>query len=189
MKRPIFLFLVLILFVSLIEKVNAQTDGPASLPRKYINTELLDISNYTTIKVSSSVEFQKILNSADCSENGTIIKIEPGTYIGNFVLPAKSCSLGKWIIIQTNTSNIPSPGNRIDPSYSGSLAKVITNNSLPAIRTDSGANNYRLIGLEIGVSNDVGSNHGVFVVGDSEISENALPENIILDRIYIHGKT
>ncbi len=68
------------------------------------------------------------------------------------------------------------------------LAKIVTPNSQPAIRTATGAHNYRLLGVEITVAAGVGNIGTIVNIGTGgETSTNEFPSDIILDRVYVHG--
>jgi hypothetical protein len=117
-----------------------------------------------------------------------VITLQAGaTFTGNFTLPNKSGS-GQWIVIRSSTadSNLPPPGERISPSYSAVLPRIISPNSDPAIKASSGANHYRFIGLEIG--QQAGSMIYVIVDFDGgQTSLSEVPHDLIVDRCYIHG--
>src|SRR5258707_11758004 len=86
-----------------------------------------------TINIPASGDFQAALNSA---HSGDVIVLAAGaTYKGPFVLPANS---GASITIQSSaTGSLPPAGSRVDPSYAGSLPKLVADGSkgLPVIRT------------------------------------------------------
>ncbi len=162
---------------------SAQSGATPELPRAYLNT------NYTppagrTIAVSAGGDFQAALNQA---QPGDVITLQAGaTFTGNFTLPNKSGS--GWIVIRSSTadSNLPRPGARVTPSFSSVMPKIISPNSEPAIRTASGAHHYRFIGLEIGVQRGVRI-YDIVRFGGGENSLSQLPNNLIVDRCYIHG--
>jgi len=176
-------------------------DGPAELPRVYLQTSMVDTpAPGKTTLVSTADDFQTALNSAIC---GDTIQLKAGTtFTGAFVFPDKPCDSSHWIIIRTSSpdSSLPPEGIRITPCYAGVrslpgrpalncqatqnvLARLImpTSTNGPVLFA-SGANHYRLIGLEITRAPGVGS-----------ISELVTPErrapidHIIIDRSWIHG--
>ena len=100
-----------------------------------------------TIVVPAGGDLQGALNAA---ARGDVVELAAGaTFSGNFVLPQKSGT--GWITIRTATS-LPAEGTRITPQAAASFAKIVTPNSMPAIRTAAGggASYYRLMGLDIG---------------------------------------
>jgi hypothetical protein len=180
---------------------NGNFDGPAELPRVYLQTSMADTpAPGKTTLVSTADDFQTALNSAIC---GDTIQLKAGTtFTGAFVFPDKPCDSSHWIIVRTSTpdSSLPPEGTRITPCYAGVrslpgrpalncqatqnvLARLImpTSTNGPVLFA-SGANHYRLIGLEITRAPGVGP-----------ISELVTPEprvpidDVIIDRSWIHG--
>jgi hypothetical protein len=155
------------------------------LPRVYMDTSYPALKGDTLV-VSAGANLQEAINSAKC---GDVVRLASGaTFVGNFVLPNKG-ECKAWIIIQSDPadSNLPAPGSRIEPSYTNAMPKVFSNNVSPAITTANGANHYRLVGVEIGVSDSVKLNYGIFTIGQFETSLSELPHDITIDRCYIHG--
>ena len=167
---------------------DAMTGSPKirpELPRLYVDTAYLPPKG-NTITVSSADNFQVAVNRAKC---GDVLRLAAGaTFVGNFVLPNKG-ECGDWIMIRSDTSDssLPRPGARITPAHANVVSKVLSNNVGPAITTAVGANHYRLIGIEIGVTDSVKLNYGVFVIGQAATSLSELPHDITIDRCYIHG--
>src|SRR5262249_38665998 len=104
-----------------------------------------------------------------------------------FVLPAKSGT--SYVHIRSSAyANLPAPGTRVGPSDASSMAKIVTPNLDGAIKTAAGANHYRLIGIELGIASGVASNNGIVMLGDgAQTTQASVPNNIIIDRCYIHG--
>jgi hypothetical protein len=152
-------------------------------PRVYLDTAYKPPIG-RAIEVKAGDDFQAALNEANPGDE--IMLQEGATFSGNFTLPNKSGS--EWIVIRSSTadSNLPPPGTRITPSYSNVLAKIISPNSLPAVKASSGAHHYRFIGLEIG--HKVGSRIYAIVDFDGgQTSLSQVPSDLIIDRCYIHG--
>src|SRR5215470_10036625 len=145
-------------------------DGPAELPRVYMNTALINTPapGRVTI-VNAGQSLQDALNNASC---GDTIELQAGAiFTGLFTFPAKSCDDSHWIILRTNSlaSQLPPEQTRITPCYAGisslpsrpayncsSPMKVMAKIMSAAAAGTSGpllfavgANHYRLIGLEI----------------------------------------
>jgi len=175
-------------------------DGPAELPRVYVQSNLSNTpSPGNTINVPAGGDFQAALNSANC---GDTIQLQAGaTYTGMFNFPAKACDDAHWIIVRTSAPNssLPPEGTRITPCYAGVtslpgrpayacsspsnvLARIYPKNLIGPISLNSGANHYRLLGLEI--SRPAGT--GAMV---SLISPAAAADHIVLDRLWVHGTT
>lgn len=175
-------------------------DGPAELPRVYLDTTYPDVSGYVVKKVCASgcnytnSQLQLALNNirTDGGDvNGEVLLLQSGwTYTGNFNLPKLTMLSGKWVIVRTDTpdASLPSQGTRINPSYAPVLAKILSPNSAPAITVVSSANHYWLMGLEIGVTPTSKLNYSIISAGDgTQTSTTTLPSYIFVDRCYVHG--
>ena len=176
-------------------------DGPAELPRIYIQSAMSNTpAPGSTSTVSSGGDLQSALNSANC---GDTIQLQAGaTFTGVFTFPAKSCDDNHWIIVRTsaNDSTLPAEGSRLTPCYAGvsslpgrpSFHCVSTNNVLAKLvvaASDngpiifaSGANHYRLIGLEV---TRVAGTGVVYAL--SSVAVGGTANNLILDRLWLHG--
>src|SRR5262249_41210289 len=74
----------------------------------------------------------------------------------------------------------------ITPSYSPVMPKILSPNTDPAIRAATGAHHFRFLGLEIGVKS--GTNiYEIVNFGADQSSLSQVPNNLIVDRCYIHG--
>lgn len=176
-------------------------DGPAELPRIYIQTALVDTPapGSTTI-VNSGGDLQSALNNASC---GDTIQLQAGaTFTGAYTFPAKNCNDGNWIIVRTSADDslLPAEGSRLTPCYAGvsslpgrpalncvATNKVVATLLLPSsdigpVILASGANYYRLIGLEITRASGTG-----FVSSLASVAAGGTANNIIFDRVWMHG--
>lgn len=70
------------------------------------------------------------------------------------------------------------------------MPRIVTPNSDPAIRTESGASGWRLIGLEVTVTPEFAAqNYGLVILGDvAARSLDGVAADLVLDRLYIHGQ-
>lgn len=181
---------------------NSNYDGPAELPRVYLNTTLADTpAPGPTISVPSGGDLQTALNNAECGE--TIALQAGATFTGSYTFPAKACDNQNWIIVRTSApdASLPAEGTRMTPCYAGvaslpgrpaypcsspqKLLATITyaGTGLGPITFANGANHYRLLGLEItrvsGNGKPVADLVGPQIGGSMNW--------IVLDRTYIHG--
>ncbi len=176
-------------------------DGPAELPRIYIQTAMADTpAPGSTITVNSGGDLQSALNDASCGET---IQLQAGaTFSGAYTFPAKNCNDNNWVIVRTSADDsvLPAEGSRLTPCYAGvsslpgrpalncaSTNKVVATLSLPSsdigpVIFASGANYYRLIGLEITRAAGTG-----FVSSLASIAAGGAANNIIFDRVWVHG--
>lgn len=121
----------------------------------------------------------------DRARPGDEILLPPGVrFEGNFVLPDTPSD--RFITIRTDSERLPGPGVRTGPKWSGTLARLVSGNSDPVVRTAPGAHHWRIENLEIGPT---GTAAGTIVeLGSStEPSVGGLAHAIVLDRVYIHG--
>jgi hypothetical protein len=156
------------------------------LPRVLLDTSYSAPAG-RTIVVAAHDDLQ---DAIDHARPGDTIRLQAGaTFIGSFRLPDKGDEPG-WIVIRTQTPDeqfIP-PGTRVTPGDARKLAAILSDSSAPAITADNGAKRYRLLGLEIGVTETVHSNTDIVRLGDGrQNSAQRLPSQIIIDRCYIHG--
>jgi hypothetical protein len=177
-------------------------DGPAELPRVYLSTTLADTpAPGPTLAVAAGGDFQAALDSAVCGET---ITLQAGSnFTGKYTIPAPACDDQHWIIIRTSApdASLPPEGTRMTPCYAGvgslvgrpAFACNLPKKVLATITYSgtgdgpiifaNGANHYRLLGLEITRTANDGKSVSNLVVRDQNGSMN----QIVLDRLYIHG--
>lgn len=137
-----------------------------------------------TLQVPAGGDLQAALVNA---QPGDTIMLAPGAmYTGNFTLPVKGGS--SFITIQTNPRGLPESGERISPAEAPRLAKLRSPNNLPALQTADGAHHWRIILVEF-VANAGGAGDIVALGsgGAGQISLASVPNNLTIDRCYIHG--
>src|SRR3984885_13042053 len=174
-------------------------DGPAELPRGYIQSAMSNTpAPGKTITVNSGGDLQSALNSASC---GDTVQLQAGaTFVGTFTFPAKNCDDNNWIIVRTNADDslLPAEGSRLTPCYAGvtslpgrpALQCAATNNVLAKLVVPtsasgpiifaSGANYYRLTGLEVTRAAFAGPAYNlIFLKGSAD--------HLVFDRLWVHG--
>ena len=171
------------------------------LPRVYIDSSYHRPQG-STIIVKHGEDLQAAFDSA--SPGDTILLEKGATFTGNFLLPPKRGN--GWIYIASSAMDrLASPGQRTSPAEAIYMPKIHTRNTLPAISVLSGAANYRLIGLEIAPAagaprvyqllniDVVASQLELHIrrlihdIAPSLLQQDPLPQNIVIDRCYIHG--
>jgi hypothetical protein len=155
------------------------------LPRVFIDTTYVQPLAAPTF-VPAGADLQAAL---DAAQPGDVLALQAGaTFTGNFSLPAKPGA--GWITIRSSApdSSLPPPGTRINPGYAGVMPKLVTPNGGPALEIEDGAHHFRLIGVEITMAPSVTGLTSLVLLGDNDQTTlAALPHNLILDRVYIHG--
>jgi hypothetical protein len=177
-------------------------DGPAELPRIYIQSAMSNTpAPGSSLSVNAGGDLQSVLNSASC---GDTIQLQAGaTFAGAFTFPAKSCDDTHWIVVRSNAgdSALPEEGSRLTPCYAGVsslpgrpdfhcsstknvLAKLMltTASGNGPIVFASGANHYRLMGLEITRAVGIGG-----ITALASIVSGGTANNLIFDRVWMHG--
>lgn len=176
-------------------------DGPAELPRIYVQTALANTpAPGSVIPVSAGGNLQTALTNANCGD--TITLAAGATFSGLFTLPAKACDDQHWIIIRTSApdSSLPPEGTRMQPCYAGvsslpgrpafncngtqnvlaTISDPQTNSTGPLLLAN-GASHYRLLGLKITRTAGTGINFGFITV------HSGAADHIILDRVWLAG--
>ena len=176
-------------------------DGPAELPRVYMQTALSNTpAPGSVIPVSAGGSLQSALNSANCGD--TITLAAGATFSGIYTLPAKPCDDQHWIIIRTSApdTSLPPEGTRMQPCYAGvaslpgrpafncngtrNVLAIVSdpqgNTSGPFLLAN-GASHYRLLGLEITRAAGTGIDYGFVTV------TSGTADHIILDRVWLAG--
>jgi hypothetical protein len=158
--------------------------GIAELPRVYLSTAYPQVSG-PVIVVESGQDLQAALNSAP---RPSVIQLAAGAvFTGNYVLPAKA---GSGVIVLRTAGTCVAEGVRVTPASAAGFAKIVTTNSMPALRTSAGgtAGDYRIACLEI--TSTAAMSYSIVHIGDYDnvaTSVDALPGNVIFDRAYVHG--
>ncbi len=181
---------------------NGKFDGPAELPRVYLQTALANTpAPGKTWLASDSAGLQSALNASAC---GDTVSLKAGTtFSGTFSFPGKSCDDQHWIIVRTSApdSSLPAEGTRISPCFAGVaslpgrpafnctstanvMAKLLISQNYGSgpVTFLAHANHYRFIGLEITRLPNAG-----FIGNLAFPASGATADHIIFDRVWMHG--
>lgn len=199
--------LFVLIFIAYASRVFASTpsgqfDGPAELPRVFLQTSLADTPAPGAVHlVKAGDDLQQAINGAAC---GDTLKLASGAaFEGLIDIPAKSCDDAHWIVIRTSApdDSLPAEGTRLTPCYGGAASLpgrpdfhcAAVNNVLARIEFTGksgsgpiqfmpGANHYRFIGVEITRANSEAS-----ITALVQAREGATASHIIFDRVWAHG--
>ena len=180
---------------------NSGYDGPAELPIATVASSMADTpAPGSVINVNAGGDLQTALNNAVC---GNTIELQAGaTFSGVFNFPAKNCDNNNWIIVRTSApdASLPPEGQRLTPCYAGVaslvgrpqytcsqpqnvLAKLVVSGLADGpVIFESGANHYRLLGLEI--TRPVGVKASPTLIS---VEQKGTAEYIVVDRSWVHG--
>src|SRR5262249_54844984 len=112
---------------------------------------------------------------------------------GSFTLRNRGVPAGQWIVIRSADASFDlrgklGPGIRATDANASAMPQVRATRNAPAIRAESSAHGYRLIGLDVGADAGVQQVVNMIELGDAtQKTTDALPGDIIIDRSYIHG--
>ena len=180
---------------------NSGYDGPAQLPIATVASSMADTpAPGSIISVNAGGSLQTALNNALC---GDTIELQAGaTFSGVFKFPAKNCDNDHWIIVRTSSADasLPPEGQRLTPCYAGVaslvgrpqyacnqpqnvLAKLVVSGLADGpVIFESGANHYRLLGLEI--TRPVGVKASPTLIS---IEQKGTAQYLVVDRSWVHG--
>lgn len=145
----------------------------------------------TEIKVNTGDSLQNAINNA---LPGDVIAVEAGaTFRGPIELPNKVGST-EIVIQSSRVSELPQ--ERVNPSHSVLMPKILCPAFEQAIRTKPGAHHYKLDGIEVQPDPAVVSDTSVTRIydlvrlgggRDPQTTLDTVPHHIKVDRCYIHG--
>jgi hypothetical protein len=175
-------------------------DGPAELPRTYVDSSLRATpAPGKILTVREGEDPSQALSRASC---GDTVQLQAGATFRNLVLPEKKCDDSHWIIIRTTApdSKLPQEGTRLTPCFAGvsslpgrpALQCGSTENVLARIESNGkggsgaillapGANHYRLIGLEVTRAESRAIVYNLIGPDKQPV------DHIVFDRMWIHG--
>jgi hypothetical protein len=157
-----------------------------------------------TLKVcSSGCSYVDLQDALEAAQPGDTILLRAGeTFVGNFRLPLKANPSGAYILIRSDAadSTLPAAGKRLIPIGNpggntdlATLPRLIGKGgawkTTPVLEAAPGAHHYRLRFLNIdGAAQEGWETLVEFGNNSSEQSSlDTVPQNITLDRVYIHG--
>lgn len=185
--------------------VNGKFDGPAELPRVYVQSLMASTpASGPMIEVHEGDDLQKAIDGASCGES---LKLQAGAaFHGTFKFPAKPCDDSHWIILRTAApdDSLPPEGTRVTPCYAGVASLPgrpdfhcsAVKNVMAKLEFDgggesgpilflSGANHYRFLGLEI-----TRAKPGLHMRNLIELKDvDGTADHLIFDRLWLHGTT
>jgi hypothetical protein len=145
-------------------------------------------SNGQTLVVNAGGDLQTALDIA--APGDTIVLQAGATFVGNFVLPAKSATSTAFITVRSSApdSSLPGSATRMSPAFAAQLPKLRSPNTMGVITTAPGAHHYRLQFLELRANANGAGDIVSLGKGSAEQSTlGSVPHHLILDRLYIHG--
>ena len=178
-------------------------DGPAELPRVHVQSALADTPARGQVReVREGDDLQKAIDGSKCGD--TLALQAGGTFRGLFRLPSKPCDDSHWIVLRSSAPDhsLPPEGTRITPCYAGvaslpgrpDLHCSSAPNVMAKIEFDgggesgpilflSGANHYRLIGLEVTRARPQLHMRDLIALDRPE----STAHHLVFDRLWIHG--
>jgi Ricin-type beta-trefoil lectin domain len=136
------------------------------------------------INVPNGGNLQAALNAAQPGD--TITLAAGASFVGHYYLAPNPST--QAITIQSSAmGSLPGPGNRVSSGNASAMPKLISADGAPALTIPSGANNYKIQGIEFAPASGVYAQDLIQVGTGTETSVGALPHDIDLDRLYIHG--
>ncbi len=162
-------------------------DIAPELPRVFLNTAVSNTpSTGRTLTVSATGNLQTALDTAQSGDK--IVLACGASYVGQYTLPVKVGT--GWVTVTSNGCASVAEGQRMTPALAANLPKIKSTSNGPAFRTAIGAERYRLSLLEVTADATAQNNTwGLVNIGEgNETSLTQIPKNIILDRLYLHGR-
>lgn len=149
------------------------------------------------VNVSNGGELQQALDSATAGD--TILLAAGATFTpsapeGSFILRNRHVPQGQWILVRSASSAFDDRGTvplhtRVAESNAGLMPQIrATRMNAPAVKAESGASGYRLIGLDIGAEPSLQQLANLVELGNgTDVTPDTEPSDIIIDRCYLHG--
>src|SRR3954454_297672 len=137
----------------------------------------------TTFAVPAGGNLQSVLDNV---QSGDTVTLAAGaTYVGHFRLKANPGN--QTITIQSSNMGALPAGRRVSANDAGAMPKLVTPDGNAALWMTTGANFYRIQGIEFRPASGVYAQDVIQVGLGSETSVDQLPHDIDFDRVYVHG--
>jgi hypothetical protein len=101
------------------------------------------------IRVAADGDLQAALDRAQPGDQ--VLLAAGARFTGSYILRARPGEDG-YVTIRTDASDLPGPGVRTGPRWSGRLAVLQSATAKPALRTENGAHHWRIENVEFGPS-------------------------------------
>jgi hypothetical protein len=156
---------------------------------KYITLSFIAVaicvstSTAANINVPANGNLQSALNSAHPGD--TITLVAGATYTGNFTLAHNPGP--QWITIQSSAMSALPPGTRVSIAKASYMPKLVSPNGAAVIAAATGADYYRIQGIEVRPAAGVYAQDLIQIGTASETYADQLPHHFDFDRDYIHG--
>ncbi len=136
----------------------------------------------STITVPEGGDFQAALAAA--SPGNTIVLAAGATYIGEFILPAKT---GDAVITirGSDSDHLPPENTRVGPEDAVRMPKIVCSHC-PAITAAPGAHNYRFRGIEVHPAEGRYAD-SLIELSVLEKSTDRQPHDFEFDQMFLHG--
>ena len=145
------------------------------------------VETASVVLVGSGGDLQKAL---DAAQPGDVIQLQAGArFVGNFVLPARRGDDTRYITLRSSVpdADVPGDSTRISTQDAPLLPKLRSPNGDPALRTAPGARHWRVLLVEF--EGNPGGSGEIIRLGEGGTPQSpaTLPEDLVIDRCYIHG--
>ena len=168
----------------------APSRGLAELPRAFppLPRALVDKKCSRTLRNGASLQ-----DAIDKAKGGDVICLVSGaSYTGNLTLRSRPDT--GWVVIRTDlpAGEGAKAGERVRPSTSGALAKIVgkwSDAAASVVRTGPGARRWYLALLEITTDSSVVSGPtALMTFGGGDVRDDSrVARELVLDRVYAHG--
>lgn len=136
------------------------------------------------IRVAAGDNLQAALDRAQPGDH--VLLAAGARFTGSFVLPARADTSEVFITLRTDARDLPGPGVRTAPRWSGRLAVLEGEPGRPALRAAAGTHHWRIENVEFGPN--ANARGAIVELGPPghRVLE-TVPHDLVLDRVYIHG--